>query len=47
MQLPTEERTLFAVVRLNKFAHLVDGMNAAQVALVLRGSPGEQPMPAK
>src|SRR5579859_8208843 len=28
----------------NEFAHLVDGLNAIEIALALRHSPGEQPM---
>ena len=42
-----EQGTFFRLMLQDEFAHLVDGVNAVQVAIALRGSPGEQPVAAK
>src|SRR6202035_992468 len=47
MQGSAEQRTLFRLVSENEFAHLIDGVNAIQVAIALRRSPGEQPVAAE
>src|ERR1700674_3773566 len=42
-----EECVPLALVRQNELTHLVDGVNAAEIAIALRGAPGEQPVPAE
>ena len=42
-----EKLTFLRLMLENEFAHLVDGVNAVQVALALRHSPGEQAVAAE
>ncbi len=42
-----EERTLLTLMFSDKLAHLVDGVDAVQIALALRRAPGKQPVAAK
>src|ERR1035438_8363038 len=39
---PAEQNPLLRLMLLNKPTHLVDGMEAVQIALALRRTPGEQ-----
>src|ERR1700721_4539081 len=47
MQGSAEQRALFRLVSENEFAHLIARVNAIQVAIALRRSPGEQPVAAE
>src|ERR1700736_911690 len=42
-----EKRTLLRLMLQNEFTHLIDGVNAVQVAIVLRHSPGEKSVSAE
>src|ERR1700694_2713418 len=42
-----EQGTFFRLMPQNKFAHLVDGLNAVQITIALRHSPGEQSVAAE
>src|ERR1035438_4172458 len=44
---PAEQNPLLRLMLLNKLTHLVDGMEAVQIALALRRTPGEQTVAAK
>src|SRR5580704_13559263 len=39
---PAKQRTLLCLMLLNEFSHLVDGVDAVQIAVPLRHSPREQ-----
>src|SRR5438045_2372436 len=42
-----EERILFRLMPQDEFTHLIDCMNAVQIAIALRRAPGKQAVPAK